>query len=138
MKIRKTLLEQIIKEEAEKINRILILKEEKINVIKQLSEMYTEAGTLDEGVMKDLWQVLSRGLMGNRTDKEIMNVIKKDSKLTDMWNQLTDEQKPKLMKALMDSGVSAVKQTEKGEFEPAKNLGMFHTKGKIGASHGQY
>jgi len=51
MKIKKSLVEQIIKEEAIKIKKLIVLKEEKENILKQLNELYEEnlsEETLDE------------------------------------------------------------------------------------------
>jgi len=52
MKIKKSLVEQIIKEEALKIKRVMVLKEEKNQILKQLNELYEEQ-TLEEGVSRD-------------------------------------------------------------------------------------
>lgn len=54
MKIKKSLVEQIIKEETEKIKQIKVLQEERKNIMKQLNELYDEGdmaqetGTLEE------------------------------------------------------------------------------------------
>jgi hypothetical protein len=43
MKIEKTLVQQIIKEEITKFKRLIILKEEKQNILKQLNELYEDS-----------------------------------------------------------------------------------------------
>lgn len=48
MKIKKSLVEQIIREESEKIKKLIILKEEKKRIIKQLNELYEEDEQMDE------------------------------------------------------------------------------------------
>jgi hypothetical protein len=49
MKIKKSLVEQIIKEEAMKIKKLIVLKEEKQHILKQLNELY-EGENIEEGV----------------------------------------------------------------------------------------
>jgi hypothetical protein len=48
MKIKKSLIEQIVKEEIQKIKEIKVLQEEKKNIQKQLDELYKEE--MDEGI----------------------------------------------------------------------------------------
>jgi len=48
MKVKKSLVEQIIKEETEKIKTLLTLQEERVKIIKQLNELYEEDVDLDE------------------------------------------------------------------------------------------
>jgi hypothetical protein len=48
MKLKKSLVEQIIKEEALKIKKIMVLKEEKERIIKQLNELYEEEAEVEE------------------------------------------------------------------------------------------
>lgn len=57
MKVKKSVVEQIIKEETEKIVQIKVLQEERKNIMKQLNELYDECemspkepGSLDEGI----------------------------------------------------------------------------------------
>ena len=50
MIIKKSLVEQIIKEEAAKIKKLIALKEEKKHVLKQLNELYEEGETSDVGM----------------------------------------------------------------------------------------
>ena len=53
MKIKQSLVEQIIKEESLRVKRILVLKEEKENILKQLNELYEE-GEMDESIFGDV------------------------------------------------------------------------------------
>lgn len=65
MKIKKSLVEQIIKEEAVKVKKLIALQEEKKQILGQLNEMYEEAAELDE-----FWG--SKGLSREEAVKLIM------------------------------------------------------------------
>ena len=53
MKVKKSLVEQIIKEEAIKMRKLMVLKEEKLQIIKQLNELYEEENALEESAKDD-------------------------------------------------------------------------------------
>lgn len=55
MKIKKSLVEQIIREETEKLKKLIVLKEEKEQIVKQLNELYEEnSETIEEESVLDL------------------------------------------------------------------------------------
>lgn len=69
MKIKKSLVQQIIKEEAVKVKRLIELKEEKEVIMKQLNELYQEVDTEEESMMQEEDSIL--GLIPNPQDQQV-------------------------------------------------------------------
>lgn len=69
MKIKKSLVEQIIKEQSEKIKQIAVLQEERKNIVKQLNELYEEK---DEENLEEIF-----GLDATAQGKEAVETFSK-------------------------------------------------------------
>ena len=48
MQVKKTVVDQIIKEEVVKLSKVIVLNEEKQNILKQLNELYEEVGPFND------------------------------------------------------------------------------------------
>jgi len=68
MKIKKSIVEQIIREEAVKVKKLMVLQEEKKAILKQLNELY-EGDEMDENKFTDFFTKTS--------EEYAMNLIKK-------------------------------------------------------------
>jgi hypothetical protein len=89
MKIKKSLVEQIIKEEAIKVKKLIALKEEKNNILKQLNELYEEgemqnaqpdaAGLfpMEEGQVEEGVGGFLKGLVGIPTEETVDAMLQK-------------------------------------------------------------
>jgi len=116
MKIKKSLLEQIIKEEAMKIKKVMVLKEEKKSIIKQLNELYEETEDSAEEVMQE------ESILDMIPDAADQEAVKNDMQQGQDSQQTLDEGfGSKIMDSISNILFGKVKQQNPEGFEEFAN-----------------